>query len=435
MVSLKITKITLLMKTYLKYLLLFISVWGTAQTNITENNISLMNTEYKDFITINNLIYALTQNSEFVSIDLKTNNFKRIKDNITAIAKKSNNEIIFGSKDGTVSILTKNQKIKQIDKVNAEIFSILINSKDKHIIYSNKSIRYNKIDYIPEKKTNFYGKVMAKFTGTKLIEPDYIYLDKMNFLWFAFDEGEWGGNICFFDLNKKEFIYEHWLRLNKGIEYTDNDDYIKKLKETHPDKIKITSKDTIYQYPYQLHISSGTKGVVYDNDNLIISSSGGGIDFPFKTDNEFTYFVDGEISIISKKENKYYNKCYVEKILENDKYKYAFSRDFYGFKNKDRKLRENILSENEINVLGTITFNKYDNNLYAYTTKGFYKLKNINCDYTKDFLFKPNLTNSSDYHPQLDIVKFEFISKTEIIFLTTNNGIGYYNGQKVTYIK
>jgi len=433
------------MKLYLKYLLLFLSFLGIAQSNsqndsVSTNQIDLLNSEYKDFVFVKNTIYAISQNNDLVAIDFKKDNYKIIKKNINAIAKKSNNEIIIGSKEGEIFTLNKRQKIKKTDKIDAEIFSILINSKDEYVIYSNKSIYYNGKDYIPKKETNFYGKVRAKYTGTQLIEPDYIYLDKMNFVWFAYDEGEWGGNVCFFDLNKKEFIYDNWLSLDDDVKYLDRNNYFKKLNEKFPEIIKVTERDTVYKYPYDLSISSVTKGVAYNNtDDLFITSSGGGHTMIYATKNDFHYYVDGTIVKISKKEKDYYKSCFDQEILENEKYKIAFERNFMGFKNKDRELRENILTENEINKLGPITFNKFDNKLYFFSSKGFYTLNNLDCTFSKKLYFSPKLTCKSqyerDYCLHLNVIKFEFISEKEIIYLTKNNGIGYYNGESVKYFR
>lgn len=431
------------MKNHISFLLFFFSFLASSQDNFSKYNntstqINLLNTEYKDFVSAKNIIYAITVNNDFVTIDFKNNKFKIIKNNISAIVKKSNDEIIFGSKDGKIFLFNKKEEIKQIDKVDAEIFSILINSKNEYIVHTNKSIYFDKKNYIPQKKTDFYGKVMAKYTGTELIKPDFIFLDKLNFLWLAFDAGEWGGNVCFFDLNKKEFIYDHWLGLNDSIKYKGRNDYFKKLKETHSDKIKVTKRDTIYQYPYQLSISSNTKGVAYDNkNNLFISSSGSGINSPHETEKGFTYFVDGRIVKISKKEKNFYNYCFDQNILEDEKYKFAFESNFYGFKNKDNELRERILTENEINVLGPISYNKYDGNLYFYCSKGFYLLKNRNCKFTKELILSPTLPLpfKYNYYMGLNVIKFEFISKKEILFLTKDNGVGYYDGKEVKYLK
>ena len=262
----------------------------------------------------------------------------------------------------------------------------------------------------------------------------------MNFVWFAYNEGEWGGNVCFFDLNKKEFIYDKWLRLDDDVKYLDKNDYFEKLNKKFPELIKVTEKDTVYKYPYNSSISSVTKGVAYNNTgDLFITSSGGGHTMLYATKNNFHYYVDGTIVKISKEEKDYYKSCFDQEILEDEKYKIAFERNFMGFKNKDRELRENILTENEINKLGPITFNQFDNKLYFFSTKGFYILNNLDCTFTKKLFFSPPLTCKSqyerDYCLHLNVVKFEFISEKEIIYLTKNNGIGYYNGERIKYFR
>ncbi len=435
------------MKFYIIYLFCFFSFLGIAQSSfqndsVPNNQIKLLNSEYKDFVSVKNQIYAISQNNDLIEFDIKKDGLKLIKNNITAIAKKSNDELIFGSKDGKIFTLNKKQKVKQIEKIDAEIFSILINSKDEYIIYSNKSIYYNRKDYIPKKETNFYGKVRAKYTGKQLIEPDYIYLDRMNFIWFAYDEGEWGGNVCFFDLNKKEFIYDNWLRLDDEVKYKDRNDYFTKLKEKFPEIIKLTEKDTIYKYPYNLSISSVTKGVAYDKMNNLYISSSGGYNLYYRNTKGFNYFVDGTLVKISEKEKDYFKSCFDEKFLIKEKYKEAFGESLFSeLKSKKdlRELRESILTENEIDVLGPIAFNKFDNKIYMYSSKGFFMLNNLDCNFSKKIIFKPNVICKVQYETDhcihLNVVKFEFINEKEIIFLTKNNGIGYYNGESIKYFR
>ena len=435
------------MKIYIAYFFLFSFFFTNAQNNLLKDSIvskqiNLLNTEYIDFIAVKHLLYAITQNNDFVEIDYTNDKFRIIQNEITSIAKKSNNEIIFGNKNGEVFLYKKNKKIKLIDKVDAEIISILVNSNDEYVVYSNKSIYFKKNHFIPQLKTNFYGKVRSKYTGINLIQPDFIFLDKLNFLWFTFDEGEFGGNVCFFDLNKKEFIYENWLMMNDNIKYKDRNEYFKKLKETYPDKIKITEKDTIYKYPYQMNISSVTKGAAYDKENNLYISSSGGYSLYYQDRKGFNYFVNGTLVKISKKENEYYKSCFDEKFLISEKYKKAFgepiARDLSRI-DELRELRENVLTENEINVLGPIAFNKFDDNLYMYSSKGFQILKNSNCSCIKELIFKPNL--KCEFHSNIDecidlnVIKFEFISEKEILFLTRNNGIGYYNDSQIKYLR
>ena len=121
------------MKFYIKYLFCLFSFLGIAQSNFQNDSVSitqikLLNSEYKDFVSVKNKLYAISQNNDLIEIDLKKDNFKLIKNNITAIAKKSNDELVFGSKDGKIFILNNKHKVKQIEKIDAEIFSVLINT-------------------------------------------------------------------------------------------------------------------------------------------------------------------------------------------------------------------------------------------------------------------------------------------------------------------
>ena len=103
------------MKFYIIYLFCFFSFIGIAQSNFQKDSVSktqikLLNSEYKDFVSLKNKIYAISQNNDLIEFDIKKDGFKLIKNNITAIAKKSNDELVFGSKDGKIFILNKNIK-------------------------------------------------------------------------------------------------------------------------------------------------------------------------------------------------------------------------------------------------------------------------------------------------------------------------------------
>ena len=133
------------MKIYTRYLFCFFSLFGIAQSNfqkdtIPTSQINVLNSEYKDYVYANDIIYAISKNDDLVAINLKKDRYKLIKNNIVAIAMQSTGELLFGSSEGKLFTFNKKGKIKQIDEIDAQIFSILINSKDEYIVYSNKSI-------------------------------------------------------------------------------------------------------------------------------------------------------------------------------------------------------------------------------------------------------------------------------------------------------
>ena len=104
------------MKKYIILTLLLLTSLGNSQSNLSKDSIvseqiNLLNTEYKDFVAVKNLIYAITQNNDFVEIDYLNDKFRIIQNDITSIAKKSNNEIIFGNKKGEVFLYKKIKKL------------------------------------------------------------------------------------------------------------------------------------------------------------------------------------------------------------------------------------------------------------------------------------------------------------------------------------
>ena len=70
---------------------------------------------------------------------------------------------------------------------------------------------------------------------------------------------------------------------------------------------------------------------------------------------------------------------------------------------------------------------------------GFFKIIKERDIYTKELFFAPKLfwkgglEHSVGY--QMSVIKFEFISKTELLFLTSNNGSGYFDGKLVKYFQ
>lgn len=401
--------------------ILFISMQLFSQSNLKKDSIpaiqiKLLNTNYKDFILVNGLIYALTKGDSLVVINFKKDNVKYTNHSFAEITKNSKSKITGVTNDGIVMEQNSKNDFIQKDKVEGKIYKILVDKFDEYVVITDKYIRYKKENFTPEKGTPMYRKSGRIRTSEKLIPMDFVFLDKEQNIWFAYDAGEWGGDVCFFNLKSKEFIYDNWLRLDDYEKYKDKNEYFRDLQNKFSDKIKITQKDTIFKFPYELNISSGMKGVVYDDeDNIFISSSG------------MHFSIDGSISKIYKTEIKdFYKSCFDEDILDQEK-------------PKDTLKKISFLDRNITEYLGPLAFNKFNNSIYYYSSNGFYKLKGNQCKNSKEFVFKPwihwtaGLPDAVGY--QMNVIKFEFVSEREIIFLTSSNGIGYFDGKSVKYFK
>lgn len=413
-------KLTIMKKimviSFLFFSIQFFSQSYSSKDSVYVTHFKLLNTHYKDFVTIDNVIYAITQGDSLVVLNLKEGKIKFTNHFFSSIALNSSNKVIGVTNEGIVKEQnTKNNYVIK-DKVEGKIYKILVDKNDDFIVITDQYIRYKNQNYIPEKGSPMYRKAGRIRESKKLIPMDYTFLDKEQNVWFAYDAGEWGGNVCFFNLKTKEFIYDDLLMLDDNVKHKDVKEYFRNLQNKFSDKIKIVQNDTIYKFPYRLNISSKMKGVVYDNeDNIFISSS------------SMHFSVDGGISKISKTDTKdFYKSCFDEDILDQ-------------VKSNDTSKNEMSLYRNITEYLGSLAFNKYNNSIYYYSSNGFYKLNGNDCKNSKEFVFKPwihwtaGLPDAVGY--QMNVKKFEFISEEEIVFLTSSNGIGYFDGKSVRYFK
>lgn len=401
--------------------ILFISTQLFSQSNLKKDSIpaiqiKLLNTNYKDFILVEGLVYALTKGDSLVVLNVKKDNVKYTNHSFAAITMNSKSKIIGVTNDGIVMEQNSKYNFIEKDKVEGKIYKIVVDKYDEYVVITDKYIRYKKENFTPEKGTPMYRKSGRIRASEKLIPMDYVFLDKEQNVWFAYDAGEWGGDVCFFNLKSKEFIYDNWLRLEDDEKFKDKNEYFIELQNKFSDKIKINQNDTIFKFPYELNISSGMKGVVYDDeDNIFISSSG------------MHFSIDGSISKIYKTEVKdFYKSCFDEDILDQ-------------IKDNDTTKIGKFLFRNITEYLGPLAYNKFNKSIYYYSSNGFYKLSGNQCKNSKEFIFKPwiewtaGLPDAVGY--QMNVIKFEFVSEREIIFLTSNNGIGYFDGKSVKYFK
>ena len=80
--------------------------------------------------------------------------------------------------------------------VTANLFyKILVDNHNEIIVFSDKAIHYKNSEYIPNVDSPFYRKAGRRKRSDFLIPADFLFLDKNNYLWFAYDAGEWGGDV------------------------------------------------------------------------------------------------------------------------------------------------------------------------------------------------------------------------------------------------
>jgi len=372
--------------------------------------IKAFNSDYKDFVVIDRTVYAITNGDSLVSFNLNDDKIEFIENNVVAVTKTSKDDLVLAKTDGSIfKKIGENQN--QIDFTEDKVFKILADKDDNYIVVTNKSVYYKKQNYIPETNLPMYGRYRK---NKNFIPIDVCFLDSDNRIWFGYDFGEWGGDICFFDIKNKKFSQAESLASlynNKYDVWPKNNDT---LLTEFPDKIKIKNNDTIIAFPHEFDLSN-IKGITEDgNGNIYTATS------------LMHMMLDGSILKFIQVEEGYYKTFEMKKILKH-------TIDI------NENLGVKIVSVDIEEYLGPIQYNPFDGFVYYYTNNGFFKIIEKDNTYSKEFIFRPWITwiygmsNAVGY--QMNVDKMEFISKEELLFLTSNNGIGYFDGEKVKYFK
>ncbi len=405
--------------------------------SVLAKKIQLFNTNYKEFEVIGKLLYAVTKGDSLIQIDLINNKAIIVKTNIKNISKTKQNEIIALTDNGKVIKQISSKKFIVVDSFDGNSHKILIDKNDDFIIVTSKYVRYQNENFIPEDDSPMYRKAGRVRKSKTLIPTDVYYLDDENRVWFGYDAGEWGGDVCFFDLDKKKLFSEEYIDTsvpneNYIEEKTDkwNPKIRRKTKaeelKDYPDKVKVIERDTILKFPSNLYISN-IKGVAQNEkgDYYIATSM-------------MHFSLRSELSKKIKTDHKdFYKKIDISDVLEHK----VYEEKKWEYVDDDGKIKETTSHpwKESLEYLGGITYNPYDKKVYYYTNNGFWKIIENENTYSKEFIFRPwinwtyGMEDAVGY--QMNVTEFEFISEKELVFLTTNNGIGYFDGKSVKYFK
>lgn len=380
------------------------------QDSVFAEKIKLFDTNFKEFEVVGNEVYALTKGDSLIVFNLRNNRIYKIISGVVSIAKNNKNEIVFINKQNKI-IHYKTRNKKQI-KTQFEPYILILDKNNNPIVISDKGLVYNDTIFEPLKIQNsqlFYSIKSQDDYRQVFKKPDLVFLDSKNRLWLTYDRGEFGKDILFFDLEKKVFFEEEYLKINVDYKHIreNKDKYFQDLKKAFPDKIITTITDTLYKFPCQIPIRLPIRGIVEKDGNFFISQSL----MHFTVNSRFLLLNDFD-------ENDFYKSLNLECLLFECGEITAFGPKV---------------------LLGPIVLNKFNNEVYLYTNKGFFKIFNSESQFTKEFIFRPwifwSATNRNNLGYDINVTKFEFISENEMIFLTTNNGIGYFNGTQVKYFQ
>ncbi|KOS06946.1 hypothetical protein AM493_13570 [Flavobacterium akiainvivens] len=367
---------------------------------------------YKNFvIDKTGLVFAVTAGDSLIIWDIKEGSYS-VEKGIAAVAKHASGN--------TVSVTTKGQihfKGRVLDSViNAGSIRNLFMYKDMPVVITSRGVYYDGSRYYPEDQKALQEMTVRTQGKRHFLTGSLQYLDANGKLWFCYDRGEFGGGIAFFDLNTRKFTAADNLYFMYDDKYEDDESRNRNpgdavLFAEFPEYVKITETDTLYKFPYDLYINH-MKGIAEDGEgNFLLSES------------LMHFFLDGNITLL-------------EKSIYDGFYKINRLKGLIGYETLTNDLGIHKITTEYI---GPTAYNPFDNHFYYYGSDGFFRISKENEKYKKELLFKPSLM--WDYGmphavgAQMNVTKFEFIAPGEVIFLTTNSGIGYYNGKQITYYR
>lgn len=199
------------------------------------------------------------------------------------------------------------------------------------------------------------------------------HIDKNDKIWLGFGYGEWGGNIVIFDTKTKKFL----------------------TPDTGAFKIELFPVKSFFEDESAIYLSSGL-------NHMSVSGS-----------------------ILR------FNKLKASKVIEDESYDTKYTI-----------VGNDTIKSRDADYIGPATFNKFNNSIYFYSQNGIFKgekTKDLSKIENWDMVAKPRLIwkngQPDAVGSPMNVLKLMIIDKERFLFLSQNDGIGYYDGTKITMIQ
>ncbi len=391
--QLKLVVIGVLVCCYLA--ILYSPIHAAEQDSIPTIAISKTNSNYLDFVIVKNKVVAINSDHQLVVWDLNqldtvylTNQIRSLQ--CTAICKSKQNDVYIATTNGGVfKIDPSTLNCELVLNCQSPITAICINSRNKIFLVTKGGV-YNPLS--GKKWTKFrnhtkgiiYHKsilgIYTKRSDCYFSKPQFTYLDSQDRWWLCSSYGEFGGDIEIFDTRHQRIYNNKFDSLSAGA--------------YNPKSIFEDDKGTIYLTSGLQHMHSS-----------------------------------GQIYRIATK-----NKA--TKIFS--------SRDF-----KDTSVDVRMMPIGIIEIIANLdqelfvgpgTYNSKDSSIYFATDAGFYKAHLPITGKIKTIipLFEPELNCCCEplaVGKSMAVLKVEWNANQTLFFLTALNGIGFYDGKKITFLK
>lgn len=328
----------------------------------------------KDLVTTDKHICSLNENGGLKFFDIQNgNSIEKEVSNNTDIS------VLTTDLENNIVIADKKNQIKRYNLLNN---SWILLSKSKNtingIVINSKNKCYlitNKgIEDAETHKIYFSKKSLNAQINykTEWGNPYCYYIDKNDRIWIGFGYGEWGGNLFVFNT------------LTKNFEVPDLGDF----------RIELWPIKSFFEDDSSLYLSSGLQHMM--NSGIIIQ---------FKNLKATTLLnSDSHWSNPTKKD--------ITKTWVDAEY------------------------------IGPGTYSSYNNSIYFYSQNGIFK-GNKNNDLSNidnwEIILKPKLNwkygQPDAVGSPMNVLKLEILNEKTIIFLSQNDGIGFYDGKELIMIK
>ncbi|GGB77064.1 hypothetical protein GCM10007424_16350 [Flavobacterium suaedae] len=386
-----------------------------AQTALSTNEKTKL-TAYADFYMQGSRLYGLTVTDTLTVWDTISPKPIQYHKNVQTIAQNRKNELCYIKNNELYNYVTG---VKQpLSRSKGKVYNLFFDEANNPIVYTSTGILIYGDYYLPNKDDGYSIWSYNEDGKDDIVnKPKACYLDEKSRLWLGFDNGESGGALVFFDLKLRKFIapnslFSMYIEKYRGTEkvrtnYLLSYDFNELVTE-FPEEVKIIEKDTLYKFP--TNITAGhPKGITGNrNGTLYISQS------------SINFFIMGTgiIKVSPTAYKDFYKITFLNDILEHEEIS-----------------NEMVVAE----YVGSVTYNTFDRHAYYYSDLGFFKItENTDGSFAKEFIAKPEISWSGQPNAVgsgMNVKKFRFTAPDKFFFLTTNNGIGYYNGKTFKYFK
>lgn len=361
---------------------------------------STITSRYLDIAVSENKVYTHTTTNKMVIWDVVKDTVLSVKKQVSCIGIQQNNLGAYVSSEGAIMAEDANENWKAIGTVKGTPYSLLFDSKNKPVVITNNGLYYNKRFFLPT-ETHRIGNNELSVDAKKMNKPTLTYVDDNDNIWITYDLGHFS-ELYIFDTKKGMFIRNKVLYVQDDKKETDWEEYLRDYKEKqfkkYPFYVKKDQGKMVYKFPTELPIHYGIKSITQDNKGHY-------------------YFSEG--LAFSNKKNGFFI------------YEKSNIPDFYK---PIEKLEKDFKSEEEI--LGPLTFNPFNNSLYYYSSLGFFRIVPSADRIRKELIIDPNTLLYNKLIPHvfghlMQVTEFHFLDKERFVFLTTEYGFGYYDGENL----